>query len=106
MILLVVRTGLMCTISSRSCCSLLDGFQPQILDQGIFEDSVSVLFEETNDGMDLWFPNILRCSGSESRLADCPVELFTEEGATPEQALLNACSALGVGVRCPTEGEL
>ena len=76
------------------------------MDQGVFRDSLSVLFENTNNGMDLWFPNILSCSGSESRLADCPVEPFTEEGRTPEQALLSACSALGVGVRCPTEGEL
>ena len=82
----------------------LDGFQPQILDQSEFPPNV--LFENTNSGMDLWFPNILRCSGSESRLSDCPVEPFTEEGRTPEQALRNACSGFGVGVRCPTEGKM
>ena len=74
------------------------------MDQSEFP--TNVLFENTNSGRDLWFPNILRCSGLESRLADCLVEPFTEEGTTPEQALINACSGFGVGVRCPTEGEL
>ena len=74
-----------CAISSQSYCSHLDEFLPQILDPSSFP--VDVLYENTYiDGRALWFPNILRCSGSESRLSECPVEPLAEEGTTPEQA--------------------
>lgn len=73
----------------------LDGFLPQILD-GFFFDRKPLL--EGTTPSDLWFRNDLRCNGTESRLADCPVEPFSNA--------IMSCSTDGIGILCPIEGEI
>ena len=71
------------------------GFQPQVLDAFSFDRAV--LFENSDNGRDLQFPNSLLCNGTENRLADCLMEPLTD--------MRVACNTFGLGIRCPTEGE-